>query len=246
MPLTFAHPAVILPFSRNSKYINFLALVLGSMSPDFEYFLRGKPYGGIGHTFEGFVVLNLPIVLIVYLLYSTYVHRTLFTHLPTVLQDTYSTKPNSTNLLKGIVFLYSALFGMLTHIVWDSFTHLNGFMVKNFSMLSNTIQVFDYNLPVFKILQHGGTLVGLFAILLYMYIRTARYGRNEKATTSPKQKVIYWISIALLSMLLFCLWYLSSPVSITLYGAIVVRLIDSVLISLLLVSLCFDYFNKHK
>lgn len=47
MPLTFAHPAAVLPFSRNSKYVNFLALVLGSMAPDFEYFLHGKPHGEI-------------------------------------------------------------------------------------------------------------------------------------------------------------------------------------------------------
>ena len=50
MPLTFAHPAAILPFSRKSKYINFSAMVFGSMAPDFEYFLRGQPMGGIGHT----------------------------------------------------------------------------------------------------------------------------------------------------------------------------------------------------
>src|SRR4051794_34511004 len=103
MPLTFAHPAVVLPFSRNSKYVNFLAMVLGSMSPDFEYFLRGKPYGEIGHTFIGFVVFNLPIVVIVYLLYKTCIHRTLFNHLPSILQDTYSQKISSTRLLEIFV-----------------------------------------------------------------------------------------------------------------------------------------------
>lgn len=57
MPLTFAHPAAILPFSRQSKYIHFSALVLGSMAPDFEYFLRGRPVGEIGHSFTGFLLL---------------------------------------------------------------------------------------------------------------------------------------------------------------------------------------------
>ncbi len=131
MPLTFAHPTAVLPFSRNSKYINFLALVLGSMSPDFEYFLRGKPSGEIGHTLFGFVVFNLPIVVIVYLIYKTYIYKTLFIHLLSIFQDTYSTKKSSTRSLRVLVFLYSALFGMLTHVVWDSFTHLDGFMVRN-------------------------------------------------------------------------------------------------------------------
>lgn len=246
MPLTFAHPAVILPFSRNSKYINFLAMVLGSMSPDFEYFLRGKPYGEIGHTFMGFVVFNLPIVVIVYLIYSTYVHRTLFNHLPFFLQDTYSHNPNSSKLLKVTVFLYSSLFGMLTHVVWDSFTHLDGFMVNKLAILSYTFHIYSFNIPIFKFLQHGNTIVGIFAIIVYMCYRTAMNSYNDGENTRPKQKVMYWCQIALLSILLFNLWYFIDRVSIEFYGILVVRIIDSVLISLLIVSLYFKHFYKYK
>ncbi|KAB2328691.1 DUF4184 family protein [Cytobacillus depressus] len=242
MPLTLAHPAAVLPFSRNSKYVNFLAMVLGSMSPDFEYFLRGKPYGDIGHTFIGFVVFNLPIVVIAYLIYKTYIHRTLFSHLPSTLQDTYSQKTSSTKLLKVFVFLYSALFGMLTHVVWDSFTHLEGFMVSNLSILTNTVHIFDLNIPIFKFLQHGGTIVGIIAIIGYMYIRTTKNRYNGGRRTTPKQKLMYWGQIALLTTILFCLWYLIDKVSIESYGIIVVRIIDSALISLLIVSLYFKHF----
>lgn len=87
MPLTFAHPAAILPFSRKSKFIHFPALVLGSMAPDFEYFLRGQPAGEIGHTFAGFVWFNLPLVILTYFIYQLFVHETLFNHLPICLQD---------------------------------------------------------------------------------------------------------------------------------------------------------------
>lgn len=242
MPLTFAHPAVILPFSRNSKYFNFLALVLGSMSPDFEYFLRGRPYGEIGHTFAGFVVFNLPIVIIVYLLYQTYVHRTLFNHLPLFLQDTYSQKPDSTNVLKVTVFLYSALLGMLTHVVWDSFTHLDGFMVKKLSILTVTFQINGFNIPVFKFLQHGSTVVGIVAILVYMCYRTATNSCNDGENARPIQKVMYWCHITVLAIFLFCLWYFIEQVSIEFYGILVVRIIDSLLISLLIVSLYFERF----
>lgn len=78
MPLTFAHPAAVLPFSRKSKYIHFPALVLGSMAPDFEYFLRGQPIGAIGHTFSGFLTYNLPLVIFFYLVYHFFVHQTFF------------------------------------------------------------------------------------------------------------------------------------------------------------------------
>lgn len=245
MPLTFAHPAVILPFSRNSKFVNFLAMILGSMSPDFEYFLRGKPYGEIGHTFMGFVTFNLPIVVIIYLIYQTYIHRTLFNHLPSFLQDTSSQKTNSTMLVKVFVFIYSALFGMLTHVVWDSFTHLEGFMVRNLSILTYKFQIYGFNIPSFKFLQHGSTIVGILAILGYMYYRTATNCCNDGGQhTRPKQKMMYWGYIVLLTILLFCLWYLIDQVSFEFYGIIVVRIIDSAFISLLIISVYFK--NCHK
>nr|WP_106779391.1 DUF4184 family protein [Lysinibacillus timonensis] len=244
MPLTFAHPAAILPFPRNSNYINFLAMVLGSMSPDFEYFLRGKPYGEIGHTLTGFVVFNLPIVLIVYWIYKTYIHSTLFSHLPSFLQDPYSKKSSSTSLLTAIVFVYSALFGMLTHVVWDSFTHLDGFMVKHLSFLTYTADLFNYEIPIYKFLQHGSTIVGIIAIIGYMYIRAAKRRCTDTRSKKPKQKLMYWGQITFLTTVLFCVWYLISKVSLESYGTIVVRIIDSAFISLFIVSFYFRKFNQ--
>ncbi len=90
MPLTFAHPAAVLPFSRKSKYIHFSALVLGSMAPDFEYFLRGRPIGEIGHTFVGFFLFNLPLVLFIYLIYQRFIQQPIMSHLPEFLQATES------------------------------------------------------------------------------------------------------------------------------------------------------------
>lgn len=246
MPLTFAHPAAVLPFSRDSKYVNFLAMVLGSMSPDFEYFLRGMPYGEMGHTFIGFIAFNLPIIVIVYFIYQTCIHRTLFSHLPSIFQDTYSQKISSTRFLKVFIFLYSTLFGMLTHVVWDSFTHLNGFMVKNLSILTYTVHIFDFNIPIFKFLQHGSTIVGITAIICYMYFRTAKNRSDGEENIRPKQKLMYWCQIALLATLLFSLWYLIDKVTIEAYGIIVVRIIDSAMISLLIVSLYFNQFNRAK
>lgn len=243
MPLTFAHPAAVLPSSRNSKYVNFLAMVLGSMAPDFEYFLRGMPAGATGHTLSGFITFNLPIVVIVYFIYLTCIHQTLFSHLPSMIKVTNSQKTGSSSLLKGFVFLYSALFGMLTHIVWDSFTHLNGFMVKTLPVLTYTVHIFDVNIPIFKILQHGSTIVGITVIISFMYVRARKNRGNSEDLTTTKQKWMYWSLIALVTILLFCLWYFIDKVSILSYGILVVRIIDSAFISLFIVSL---YFNQAK
>lgn len=246
MPLTFAHPAAVLPFSRKSKYINFLALVLGSMSPDFEYFLRGMPYGVIGHTFFGFVFFNLPIIIIVYWTYKKCIHSTLYQHLPLILQDCPSDATKSVGLFESFVFLYCAFLGMLTHVVWDAFTHLEGYMVRNLSILTYPVQILNYQIPIFKLLQHGSTITGIAFILGYLYIRARRNRNNRQVTVSPTQKLMYWGLLASFALILFGLWHFIDEVPIQTYGILVVRMIDSALISLLIVSLYFKQMNRVK
>ena len=192
MPLTFAHPAAILPFSRKSKYINFSALVFGSMAPDFEYFLRGRPMGDIGHTFTGFVLFNLPLVTIIYVIYHIFVHQILFNHLPSYLQDPYVKRIDSTMILKVVVFCYSALFGMLTHVVWDSFTHINGYMVLKFpALFTYGYNIYGFAIPLYKFLQHGSTLFGITMILVYMYYRALTQRKHNHITFILRRKLFF-------------------------------------------------------
>ncbi|MBT2687390.1 DUF4184 family protein [Bacillus sp. ISL-47] len=240
MPLTFAHPAAILAFSRKSRYVHFSAMVLGSMAPDFEYFLRGQPIAEIGHSFTGFILFNLPLAAIIYLIYHHFVHQILVSHLPFFLQDTYTYKTESNPLMKIIVFCYSALFGMLTHVVWDSFTHMNGYMVLKFPVFfTYSFNIYGFSIPLYKFLQHGSTILGITAILGYMYYRAMSQRKHNHTNIHPKQKVIFWSSITLLTLLFLILWQLLNYVPINSYGILVVRMIDSFFISLLTVSLVF-------
>lgn len=242
MPLTFAHPAAILPFLRKSKYIHFSALVIGSMAPDFEYFLRGRPMGDIGHTFAGFICFNLPLVILVYFIYRLFVHETLFNHLPICLQYAYTKRKDSDGIVKVVVFCYSALFGMLTHVVWDSFTHINGYIVLKFpEFFTYSTNIYGFSIPLYKFFQHGSTLFGLTIILVYMYVRALSTREHNRIYVSPKRKLIYWSSISLLAVVFVFLWYLMDYVSIKSYGIVVVRMIDSFLLNLLVSSLVFKY-----
>ncbi|AWE07440.1 DUF4184 domain-containing protein [Lysinibacillus sp. 2017] len=239
MPLTFAHPAVVLPFSRNSSYINFSALVLGSMAPDFEYFLKGKPSAEIGHTYIGFITFNLPIVIIVYFLYKWFIHEVLNANLPTILQIPAVHKKHSPKFVSWFVFLYSALFGMFTHVAWDSFTHAGGRIVRSFSLFTYQFSIFGVTIPLYKLFQHGSTLVGICTIFLYMFFNARK--NKRKNSVYPLKKWRYWMQIAVLSFILFSLWIVLDRVSIHAYGILVVRMIDSALISLLIVSLFETY-----
>ncbi|MFC9542821.1 DUF4184 family protein [Lysinibacillus sp. NPDC056959] len=241
MPLTFAHPAAVLPFTRKSKYINFSAMVLGSMAPDFEYFLRGQPIGEIGHTYTGFFLFNLPLVVMIYFMYHRMIRLNVIHHLPNFLQDTSSYKVAGRKKWKTVIFCYSALFGMLTHVVWDSFTHTNGFMVRNFPTLTYTFNLYGYQIPIYKFLQHGSTLLGISLIIVYMYYRASLNKKKDTPNIGSKKKLYFWALIFILSLLYVCLWCMIDRVPISSYGVMVVRIIDSFFGSLLTISLVITY-----
>jgi len=235
LPLTLAHPAAILPFSRKSKYINFIALVIGTMSPDFEYFLNGIPTGTMGHSISNFFIFHLPLIAFFYLIYVTFMHRTVFAHLPEIIQVPLVEKKKQPIILSIIVFIYSAFIGMISHIVWDAFTHIHGFVVLRMPLLTETI----FQLPIYKILQHGGTLVGLLFILIYMMAEAKK--NTNFSTVSAKEKFNFWLFVAGGAIVLFIAWFVLQPVALTAIGALVVRVIDCGLVSLLLVSIFIKY-----
>ncbi|MBD7968423.1 DUF4184 family protein [Paenibacillus gallinarum] len=252
MPLTFAHPAAVLPFVRNKTYLHFPALVLGSMAPDFEYFLRGRPSGEIGHTINGFMTLNLFLVILTYLVYRYIVYPPLFSNLPSDVQGILTSPSKSEHLRKPrvirvLVFVYSAWLGMATHVIWDSFTHQGGFMVLRWSLLQETLSISTYDLPVYKILQHGSTLFGLTIIFLFSLSRLWMH-RNEVTISGysldfNSGKWRYWLSLGVLMIVIFVLWMVMDPLSLSEYGVLVVRVIDSVILGFLFISLAYLFWQ---
>ena len=164
MPLTFAHPAAVLPGHRwLRRWIPFPALVIGSMSPDFEYFLRLEPVGHFGHRALGILLFCLPSGLMVYALYQKVIAPALPTLLPSILVGRW-TKATSESCHGWWGVPVGIILGAITHIVWDNFTHGTGALVTHFSILQSTV----VTIPLYKILQHGSTLFGLTIILVWV------------------------------------------------------------------------------
>jgi uncharacterized protein DUF4184 len=65
VPLTFlSHQAVVVPLKVGApRLTSGTALVLGSMAPDVEYFVRGYPTSTIGHTWVGQLTFCLPVTM---------------------------------------------------------------------------------------------------------------------------------------------------------------------------------------
>lgn len=54
MPFTISHAIYAIPIRHiMPKYFSVMGLILGSMSPDFEYFIYLEPYVTIGHSIQG-------------------------------------------------------------------------------------------------------------------------------------------------------------------------------------------------
>ena len=88
MPFTLSHTVASLLFIRaiRAGKLSATGLILGCMAPDFEYFLRMKMYGEWGHTAWGMLFLDLPIALLIALLFHRYIRDAVIRHAPTFLQ----------------------------------------------------------------------------------------------------------------------------------------------------------------
>lgn len=201
MPFTFAHPLAIAPLKKN-RYFDFTALIVGSMSPDFEYFIHFKPYQLYGHTIEGQLYYNLPLVLIVSLIWHCILKESIIINLPQPYCAYYfyliKEKWRISSIRSLVVFIYSALIGMLTHLLWDSFTHTEGYFVTKIAVLSHSINLLDYEIPIYKILQHGSTVIGLSIMMIYLLKIKEKPSKYKKIEINKMSKLLFWIGILLI------------------------------------------------
>lgn len=79
MPFTFAHPAIILPLPfLNKRWFSLTGLIIGSMIPDFEYFIRMRIQSIYSHTLAGIFWFDLPLALLISFIFHNKVKNLLF------------------------------------------------------------------------------------------------------------------------------------------------------------------------
>ena len=136
MALTFSHPAVSLPFKKLG--LAPCALIVGSIIPDFEFFLRMTPQRLVGHTAIGILTFCLPVGFGVLLLYHTILKQPLISLMPREHRKRLLSAARSYPFfrIRRIWNIFISLtIGILTHIGWDAFTHADGWFVLHISPL---------------------------------------------------------------------------------------------------------------
>jgi len=175
MPVTFAHPAAILPLARRGLVLS--ALVVGSMAPDFPYYIQMSAKNQYGHTFSGIFLLCVPSGLAVLWVFHCVLKYPLLALLPE--DHRQCLLPVAANFRFGPVrqfalILLSLALGAATHIVWDAFTHQNGWVVRHLPALSAPVFPFaPERLRVYKLLQYLSSVLGTL-LLVAAYLRWYR------------------------------------------------------------------------
>jgi hypothetical protein len=170
MPFTPAHPAAVLPLAGTRLPLS--ALVAGSVAPDFEYLLRLRPAGSFAHSAVGLVTFSLPVSLLAYLVAQGLL-------IPAI-AGAFRVRPVP-RTAAPLMVLVALLVGLLSHVAWDSFTHPSGLVVTHWPTLSTTV----LGVPLFEVLQHASSAVGLTAIALFVWHhhRDLLLGHTSRALT---------------------------------------------------------------
>lgn len=81
----------------------------------------------------------------------------------------------------------SAVIGMASHVIGDTFTHVDGYLVNSIPFLKQYIFMFGTEIGVYKILQHGSTLVGFGIIFMYLHLRSQNMNKALPKVHRGKQ-----------------------------------------------------------
>ena len=224
MPFTLAHPIATIPlWHATRRRLDLPALAIGSAVPDISYFIALRPFPNIGHSPLGILMQGIPSGLILLFIWRYLLWDATLALLPSerfaetsveTLHEEEVSPPSHRNsflitLARGIppsshysfwpvsrliTIILSIAIGALTHVVWDSATHIYGWTVVRVSWLS----AFVGPLPVYKWLQHGGGVIGL-ALLFVLSIKTLhkREPQYPPLQLSIRHKRTAWLAVSI-------------------------------------------------
>jgi Domain of unknown function (DUF4184) len=174
MPLTTAHPvASILLHKSMGRYGVLSALIIGSMTPDFHYFVPLHVGRDHSHSLLGLLWYCLPMGLMTYWFFHRFFKHAFCDLLPLVVKRKLAWQ-NDQNITSErtpiIAVILSLLVGSFTHVVWDSFTHGTSPIVMALTPLQYPLaNIGNYVVTVYKILQHGSSIVGTLVISIWIF-----------------------------------------------------------------------------
>lgn len=161
----FAHQAAALPFKLRWPMLSGTGLVLGSMAPDFGYFLIGQQVSRAWHRPHGVLLFCLPVSFMLYLFVTRVIAAPIARHLPRT--GTFrlhhlaylEAQPRTGRHL--LVVAACIVVGAMTHLGWDLFTHDGTWMGDRLPWLRmEVLRVGDRRIIGTSVLWIASTLAG--------------------------------------------------------------------------------------
>lgn len=184
MPFTPSHIAAILPFSRTP--LPAAGLVIGSMVPDLPYFIPLGLPREYTHSLIGAVTADLPMGAAAFLVWVLLLRAPLLDLSPAWLRSRVRVRRNPQFRFRSALLLVAALaVGIATHLLWDSFTHPDGFVVLHSAAFRAQVGPF----AISRWLQYLSSIFGLVVLAIW----SVRWARR----TAPKEMAHERSSVAL-------------------------------------------------
>ena len=180
------------------------ALVAGAVAPDLLYVdpiyrfatqqINGNLTLTLTHEFSSAFWLDPLIALVLLAVFNLVVKRPLLALAPAALAARLPAVGGPLSLTVFLWTVVSAVIGAFTHVLWDAFTHGDGYFVRRFPDLfrAEVTATWDVN----RILQYVSTLGGclILAIWLYRWFR-----RATPHPEAPEDLVPSWVRYVVLA-----------------------------------------------
>ncbi|WP_216726243.1 DUF4184 family protein [Hymenobacter siberiensis] len=174
MPFTLFHVAAVLPLLRHHKTrLSATGLIISSIAPDFEKFLRLGLHNGHSHTLASILYFSCPVSLGLAFLFHGVVRDPLIAHLPRFLRQRLARFQDADwgryFRRHYVVVLLSIIIGAATHLIWDSFTHRRGQLVPYFPWLKAHLHIGPFSPAVFVVLAVFTSTFGAALLLRFVW-----------------------------------------------------------------------------
>jgi uncharacterized protein DUF4184 len=171
VPFTISHAAAALPLRRFATFrLPLAALMIGSMSPDFAYFLPGELDRVQTHSIAGVFWFSWPVSLALWLLFARVLEQPTVALLPDSWHARFAPSDRALTLTTLALASFAVILGAMTHLLWDSFTHRGTIMVNAIPALHKVAFYYHgWRIRWFVVLQHLSSIAGLLLLMIWAW-----------------------------------------------------------------------------
>jgi hypothetical protein len=175
MPFTVSHIAAVLPFHKPLRRLGLLsAAAIGAMAPDLDFILPIRLAREQTHGRLALLTFCLPVGLATWALFQSLIKPALIEVLPNRIFARLCAEHLAARLGSVMTWFYAVLavlFGALTHLIWDGFTHEAGRGARILSGFGeHDTELAGSQWQLYRLLQHGSTLVGAAAVVIGLWL----------------------------------------------------------------------------